>query len=92
MLIIQCPFCGSRNESEFIYGGPAKQPRPESTDEYSDTEWVDYLTVPLNPVGEIVEKWWHARGCGQWITVTRHTVTHDIIDAGKRLRERPEDE
>ena len=27
MLLIECPFCGSRAEIEFAYGGPA-QPSP----------------------------------------------------------------
>jgi len=27
------------------------------------------------------EKWWHGRGCGQWLELSRDTVTHDILDA-----------
>ncbi len=92
MLIIHCPFCGPRNESEFVHGGPAKQRRPHSPDELSDGEWINYLTVPMNPVGEVKEKWWHVRGCGQWTTVSRHTLTHDINYTGDRLKEQSEDE
>ena len=46
MLNIPCPFCGNRNESEFIHGGPAKAARPENLADISDADWVHYLTVP----------------------------------------------
>ena len=83
MLIIKCPFCGPRNESEFIYGGPAKAKRSRTPASVSDNDWVDYLTVVKNPVGPVVEKWWHVRGCGLWTSIIRDTVTHEIIDPGK---------
>lgn len=82
MLLIPCPFCGPRNESEFMHGGPAKKPRPKDPDAVDAAEWVDYLTVPDNPMGPVAEKWWHVRGCGQWVTIWRDTVSHDIVDAG----------
>ena len=39
MMLIPCPFCGPRNETEFAFGGPVKPPRP---DPYAagDTDWV----------------------------------------------------
>ena len=79
MLVIHCPFCGPRNESEFMHGGQVKPTRPEIANDMSESEWLDYLTIPVNPVGEVEEKWWHVRGCGQWLNLTRHTVTHEII-------------
>ena len=78
MLKIPCPFCGLRYENEFAHGGPARDRRPLNSGDLSDADWVEYLTVPDNPIGPVDEKWWHVRGCGQWFTVTRHTVTHDI--------------
>lgn len=80
MLKITCPFCGPRNESEFAYGGPAKSRRPDDPSEISDTDWVDYLTVAVNPMGPVREKWWHVRGCGKWLSIVRDTVSHNIID------------
>ena len=80
MLRITCPFCGPRNESEFVHGGAAKSRRPEDPADVSDAAWVDYLTVPVNPMGPVRELWWHVRGCGRWITLSRDTVTHDILD------------
>lgn len=78
MLVITCPFCGERNESEFIFGGPAGADRPDPT-EVSDAEWVDYLTGVPNPLGPVRERWWHTHGCGEWLTLWRDTRTHDIV-------------
>jgi sarcosine oxidase subunit delta len=78
MLLIDCPFCGPRNEAEFTYGGPALAPRPDDPGTISDADWVDWLTVPPNPMGPVEERWWHLRGCGSWLTIRRHTVTHEI--------------
>ncbi|MDI3336409.1 sarcosine oxidase subunit delta [Defluviimonas aestuarii] len=80
MLLIDCPFCGPRNESEFSFGGPALTPRPSDPAAVSDADWVDWLTVPPNPMGLVEERWWHARGCGSWLTICRHTVTHEITE------------
>ncbi|MDP5218545.1 sarcosine oxidase subunit delta [Ruegeria sp. 2205SS24-7] len=80
MLLIPCPFCGARSESEFIYGGPVRAARPDPN-VVSDADWVDYLTVVPNPLGPVQEHWWHARGCGEWLTIWRDTRTHDIVEA-----------
>ena len=62
--------------SKFLNAGPAKAPRPNA--DVSDSNWVEWLTVPVNPIGYVEEKWWHAKGCGKWFTIKRHTVTHEI--------------
>ncbi|RBW53484.1 sarcosine oxidase subunit delta [Ruegeria sp. A3M17] len=80
MMNITCPFCGKRNESEFIHGGPVGAVRPDPN-AVSDEEWVEYLTVTPNPLGPVQEKWWHARGCGEWFSIWRDTRTHDIVEA-----------
>ncbi|MGI9394255.1 MAG: sarcosine oxidase subunit delta [Boseongicola sp.] len=79
MMLINCPFCGARNETEFVYGGPVGPDRPDPT-KVSDDEWLDYLLMVPNPTGPVEERWWHARGCGDWFTIWRDTVTHDIVD------------
>ena len=79
MLLISCPYCGERNESEFVHGGPARAPRPRDPAASDDATWVDYLTVPNNPLGPVDEKWWHVRGCGAWVTLRRDTVTHQFL-------------
>ena len=44
MLTLPCPFCGQRDETEFINGGPTKPARPSPT--VSDADWIEWLTVP----------------------------------------------
>jgi len=80
MLTITCPFCGDRSENEFVHGGPARVVRPENVSEYDNQAWIDYLTHTHNPVGPTSEKWWHARGCGAWLTIQRDTTTHVIVE------------
>ena len=80
MLKIPCPFCGPRNETEFVHGGPAKAARPDNVSAMDDTTWIEYLTVPQNPLGPVEERWWHVRGCGSWFTIKRDTRSHDLID------------
>ena len=85
MLRITCPFCGKRDEREFIFGGPVGPDRPDPNS-VDDQTWVEYLTIVPNPLGPVQEFWWHARGCGEWVTIWRDTRTHDIVkgtDDGK---------
>ncbi|PZG14399.1 sarcosine oxidase subunit delta [Nonomuraea aridisoli] len=76
MLLIECPHCGPRDETEFHYGGQAGIAYP--ADEVSDEEWAAYVFVRDNPKGWFRERWFHAHGCRTWFAVERHTVTHEI--------------
>lgn len=78
MLLITCPFCGSRDETEFQCGGQSHITRPEPYDQVSDETWCDYLYVRINPKGVHLERWVHAAGCRRWFNVARDTVTHEI--------------
>jgi len=40
MFLINCPFCGEREQSEFKAGGEAHIVRPKQPTELSDDEWV----------------------------------------------------
>jgi sarcosine oxidase, subunit delta len=77
MLRISCPFCGTRDETEFVFGGPSHVTRPPFESE--DSEWTHYLFHRDNPKGIHRERWLHAYGCGRWFNVARHTVTHEIL-------------
>ena len=79
MLLINCPFCGMRSETEFTYGGPVVERRPDDPQLMLDEEWVEYLTVVPNPMGPVRERWWHSKGCNRWLVIERDTVTHEII-------------
>ena len=76
MLRIPCPYCGTRDESEFHFGGESHVERPGV--EVSDAEWADYLFNRNNPKGLHYERWCHTYGCAQWFNVVRDTVTHEI--------------
>ena len=77
MLRLECPWCGRRDESEFVFGGEAHLVRPPL--EVDDRTWTDYLFFRDNPLGWHAERWRHARGCGQWFNLRRHTLTHQVV-------------
>ncbi|KQQ83464.1 MULTISPECIES: sarcosine oxidase subunit delta [Micrococcaceae] len=78
MLLIPCPNCGPRDETEFHYGGQAHVPYPENPNELSDTEWSRYLFYRSNTKGTFAERWVHSTGCRQWFNMLRDTVSYDI--------------
>ncbi len=79
MLLITCPYCGERAETEFSYGGEAGIVRPPNPSALSDEEWADYLFMRTNPRGAHKELWNHSQGCRRWFEVERDTVTYDIV-------------
>ncbi len=78
MLLITCPWCGPRAESEFSCGGEAHIVRPKDPDTLSDAEWADYLYFRKNPKGRHLEQWVHTYGCRRWFNVERDTVSYRI--------------
>lgn len=78
MLLIPCPYCGERTESEFTYGGEAHKVRPDKPEEVSDEAWADYLFMDTNTKGTYFERWVHAHGCRRWFNVVRDTLTMEI--------------
>jgi sarcosine oxidase subunit delta len=78
MLLISCPWCGLRDESEFSYGGEAHIVRPIDPDALSDEQWADYLFHRRNPRGIHREQWNHSSGCRRWFYVARDTVSYKI--------------
>lgn len=78
MLLIECPWCGERAETEFSYGGEAGIVRPADPDALNDVEWADYLFNRTNPRGAHNELWNHAQGCRRWFRVERDTLSNRI--------------
>ena len=80
MMLIPCPWCGSRNQIEFTYGGDAavRRPAPDAP----EAAWVDYVYLRDNPCGPLDELWYHGAGCRSWIKVRRNTRTHEILGSG----------
>ncbi|HSR56146.1 MAG TPA: sarcosine oxidase subunit delta [Alphaproteobacteria bacterium] len=76
MLVISCPWCGPRDESEFSYGGEAHIARPKDPEALSDEDWADYLFMRKNPRGQHQEQWCHTYGCRRWFNAERDTVSY----------------
>jgi heterotetrameric sarcosine oxidase delta subunit len=79
MLLIPCPWCGPRDETEFRYGGQAGIERPADPDALDDAEWATFLFMRDNPKARFRERWVHAAGCRRWFNLVRDTVSHRII-------------
>ena len=78
MLLIACPWCGPRDETEFAYGGEAHIVRPKDPGALSDAQWADYLFMRKNTRGPHLEQWSHAAGCRRWFNVRRDTGANRI--------------
>ena len=90
MLLIECPWCGLRDESEFSYAGEAHIARPPETEKLSDEAWADYLFMRSNPKGAHREQWLHAAGCRRYFNAVRDTVSYRIA-ATYKIGEAPPD-
>lgn len=79
MLLVPCPHCGPRDETEFRYGGQAYLAHPLDPDALDDAAWAEYVFLRDNPKGPFAERWYHAAGCRRWFNVRRDTVTHEFL-------------
>jgi len=91
VLLIPCPWCGERDETEFGYGGEAHIERPKEPEALSDEEWADYLFMRANPKGAHRERWVHSLGCRRWFNMVRDTANNRIIAVYRIGEELPED-
>ena len=73
---IPCPFCGTRDHSEFTYHGDATIGYPDLA--APAEAWFDAVYIRANPKGPHRERWQHSDGCRLWLIVERDTVTHAI--------------
>ena len=87
MMLMPCPWCGLRDEPEFVYGGTTYIQRPPLS--ATDGEWSEYLYFRDNPKGVHHERWRHAFGCGQWFNVARDSVTHEILSVHRMTEPAP---
>jgi sarcosine oxidase subunit delta len=88
MLLIECPWCGQRDETEFNCVGEAHIVRPLETGKLSDEKWADYLFMRKNPKGAHREQWLHSAGCRRYFNAERDTVTYQI-SATYKIGEKP---
>jgi sarcosine oxidase subunit delta len=78
MLLIRCPWCGERDETEYRYGGESHVLRPSGAT-VSEEEWASYLFDRANTRGIHLERWLHAFGCRQWFNAARDTQTNAVL-------------
>ena len=91
MLLIRCPWCGLREESEFSCAGEAHIVRPLEPDSLTDEEWADYLFMRENIKGRQREQWVHSGGCRRYFNAVRDTVTYKFGASYKPTDPVPED-
>jgi sarcosine oxidase subunit delta len=63
VLLLTCPWCGPRDETEFTYGGQAHVAYPAAPADLTDQAWAEYLFYRDNPKGPFAERWVHSTGC-----------------------------
>ena len=83
MLLIKCPWCGDRAQTDFTYKGDAAVERPADPAAVSDQDWFEHIYLRDNPKGPHLELWQHANGCRAFFKVLRNVVTHDILATGR---------
>ncbi len=81
MQIFPCPFCGPREEHEFLFAAEAGKVRPEPAAKVSDADWSAYLYHTEAPKGAAREVWYHLT-CGTYFLMTRDTVTRNVTESG----------
>jgi methylglutamate dehydrogenase subunit B len=80
-MIIDHPFLGPRDASEFVYFGDASLiNRPDPSDDNASKLFYEYQYLRDNVAGPMQELWYHEQGDRSWLVVTRNTVTHEIIN------------
>lgn len=79
MLLITCPWCGTRPENEFHYGGEAHIARPRDPSTHDDMAWAEFLYMRTNPKGRHAERWRHIHGCGRFFNCLRDTVSDRVL-------------
>ena len=75
MLLIPCPNCGERDESEFDYGGRALS-FPELHADAKSWHQILHMREPVQ--NEVEELWFHHTGCERWIRLHRNPATHEF--------------
>ena len=75
MLLITCPHCGPRAQTEFSYERTVDSVVQPGAD---PAEAMARLFARANPRGLDDEIWRHTFGCRAWLVMTRHRSTHAI--------------
>ena len=80
-MIINHPLLGPRDAAEFTYLGDVSLiDRPDGMTDDALQAFIDYAYLRDNVAGNHRELWFHEQGDRSWLVVTRHTVTHEIVN------------
>ena len=75
MLLITCPHCGPRAQTEFVYERTVDAiVQPDA----APAEAMAALFTRTNPRGIDEEMWRHTYGCRAWLAMTRDRMSHEI--------------
>jgi sarcosine oxidase subunit delta len=89
MLLISCPYCGSRPEIEFVHGGEAHNARPPVPSDVGIEDWTGYLYLRTNEKGVHAERWRHVHGCARFFNALRDTTTDKFLATYRSGEARP---
>ena len=89
MLLIECPWCGERDQTEFTCHSEAHIARPLEPHNLSEEEWGDHVFFRTNPKGIHYERWVHTHGCRRWFNAVRNTVTDQFLGTYKPGEPKP---
>lgn len=79
MFLIDCPYCGMRDQSEFSNAGEAHRIRETRADDMTDAQWADFLFMRKNTKGLYAERWYHAAGCRKFFNQLRNSASDEVL-------------
>ena len=80
MQLFRCPWCGQRAQIEFSYCCDQEGiPGPDWA-ELADEAHLQRIYLRSNQIGFHAELWQHTGGCGGWLKILRHNLTHEVAD------------
>lgn len=79
MQLFPCPFCGERDEREFLYLGEFGKTRPETVNEITALEWTKYLHSKRNDLGTVREIWMHLP-CSEAFVMERDSISMNVLN------------
>lgn len=76
MLLVPCPNCGPRNQSDLrLVGASLSRPDPNTA---SRAEWGSYLYLRENPADWLKETWYCRSGCRTYFSLERNQATNEF--------------
>lgn len=78
MQLFPCPFCGERDEAEFLYLGELGKVRPDTSKPISEADWAKYVHAKRNDMGVAREIWMHLP-CSEAFAMERDSTTMAVL-------------